>query len=214
MLALFWGEVNRLGASVLTRVRSFPPARQAASDRDAIQPTGRRSFSSVVQTGFYVAGAILQFIGIIFVAALDLFRWLERAAVWTAERLRRTIRRAFRRLPRRVRNYLEASAGTLGTAGALATQHVRTTGTSIDEQVDFLLRRDKATQEAISRINERLDKTGEAVATGFDALRDESRSELATAIASAQADFRRARIFGAVALTVGLGLSTAAAFLG
>lgn len=174
-----------------------------------------------MQATFFVLGASLQLVGIILVGALDIFPPVERpvirAAAW-AERRWRAIENSARRhlgmQPRGRHSHVAVADEGLRMGGDSISTTVGTTATSTKDRIDYLLRRDRATQEAIERLDKRIDASAESVRAELAELRDELTGRLSTEIASAQADYQRARRWGAAALALGLALSTIATFLG
>lgn len=162
----------------------------------------------------YAIGALAEFLGILLVASPDLVPGAVRAAGWTRRRWRlieNRIRRALR-LPGRSTTVSISAA--LSAAGALSVSAVvGSSAETVEGKVEFLLRRDRDTQQAVNDIRLRLEEIEQAAARGLDDLRNELRAHVAAAISESQADFRAARFAGTAALAIGLGLATAGNFV-
>jgi hypothetical protein len=162
-----------------------------------------------VKTSLYVAGALCELFGIALLAAPDFVPGALRAVGWIRVRSRQVENRVRRLLglPRHATVVGVTGAASVSAFGQLSTL-VETSETTVEGQVAFLLRRDRVTQEAISDVRARLDEVERGSERGRVELRKELRGHVSEALAAARADFRAARIWGAVLLVIGLGLST------
>jgi hypothetical protein len=160
-------------------------------------------------------GAFFQFSGVILVASPDLVPGARRASDWARQHWRpieNAIRRALRLPPRRRNYYLDAGAGTITLSAGRVSAIAGTSATSIEDQVAFLLRRDRDTQEAINRLAERDDEIAESLRTEVAAAREDLTRHVSTAITAALAEYRPVRIGGVAALVIGLVLLSIATF--
>ncbi len=101
-------------------------------------------------------------------------------------------------------------AGEVNLAGRV-TAIKGTSATTLDDQVEWLLRRDQEAQRDVSELAVRVSRLEGDVTQLLQALRDELKGEIASKVAAAQADYRSARVLGTVFLMVGLVLTTIAA---
>jgi hypothetical protein len=159
----------------------------------------------------YVAGAVLELGGILLVGWPDVLPYGERASRW----LRLTAERIGRRTLGRPRAYaMHAEAGSVIATGASISGTVSVDpGASLEDRVNYLLRRDKAAQEKLGALDKRLRRMEEHVPKRFDELRAETEQHVADEINAAEWRYRPLRFVGALALGLGLALTTIANFL-
>jgi hypothetical protein len=167
-----------------------------------------------VRTAFYVCGALAELCGIVLVASPDLVPGAVRFIGWWRPRWRRIENRIRLRLrlkprPLIVSGSLSATAKTSGSLAAI----VSTGATTVDEKVEYLLRRDRETQQRVNDLAMRLENVEAAHPEDLAVLRDELHRHFEERLGEAQADYRAARIAGAALLMLGLGLTTGANFL-
>jgi hypothetical protein len=161
-----------------------------------------------------VVGAGLEFVGIMLVAAPDFLPTVRRAAAWLSSRfagLSRMVRRLLRR-PRVVFGRADM-AGAVTVGGHLLTKKSCAEHASLEEKVAFLITRDEEAQRDVQLLEltlkettKRLEQTVEGKVAGL-------RRDLTSHVAETVAEYRRARIFGAVALAAGLACTTWANFV-
>jgi hypothetical protein len=125
--------------------------------------------------------------------------------------LQRALRKLFRRSGRDVHAKADLSA-TLRLGGSLATV-TGMSATTLEDKVEWLLRRDQEAQKQVSDLSKRLGELESAMPERLAALNESLNAHVTDKIAEAQSDFRATRILGALALTVGLGLTTAATLM-
>ncbi len=136
-----------------------------------------------------IPGAILEFLGILSVAAADLVPYGRQISAWLGRQYDRTPDR-LRRLLRRPRHYtLDAEPGRYAVAGAPA---------GLDSSAD----RDEKTQRDL-----------EALHTRISALDAEMVDRIAAALDEAHGEYHALRLLGVGLLVVALFLTTAANFV-
>lgn len=163
----------------------------------------------------YLFGAGFELLGIVLMVAPDWIPWASRAGAWVTVRSRLEADRA-RRLIRRPapERFVEAEAGVYGVAGVGAGLIVgHDPDAPLEDQVAYLLRRDKASQEVDDRLTDRMTKLETESAERLDGLRREIEAKIADEIKAAAADSRGTRIIGTTALAIGLALTTLANFV-
>lgn len=134
-----------------------------------------------------------------------LSRWVgHRVAVW-----RRAIPNLLRRLLRQPQRHdVHIGAASIRAGGRITAKGI--VGHQEDaptrELLAYLLRRDKVNQETAQRMGE----TDEEIRQSVEALRSEIDSLIQAEIRAAKKNFQAARIAGALALVIGLILTTLA----
>jgi hypothetical protein len=84
---------------------------------------------------------------------------------------------------------------------------------TLEERVDFLLRREEAAQVKLNAHDERLGAIEGSLPKQLDELRAEAERHVSEEISAADWQYRPLRFVGALALTLGLVLTTTANFL-
>lgn len=84
---------------------------------------------------------------------------------------------------------------------------------SLEERVDFLLRREEAAQVKLNAHDERLRAIEDSLLRQLDELRAETERHVSQEISAAEWQYRPLRFVGVIALAFGLVLTTAANFL-
>jgi hypothetical protein len=174
------------------------------------------SFGEGIQDGrvkitFYIVGAVIELAGIVLVASPDLFPGAIRLAAWSRQRLRQVetrIRRLLRRKPRSIVHAVHASDSIQisGSASAVVSTGART----LEEKVEYLLRRDTEAQDHMNKLVDRVKSQEERLTRKIDTLRAYLEGHIDHRIAEVHRDYQTARFIGVAALVLGLGLSTAA----
>lgn len=161
-------------------------------------------------------GAAIQLLGIVSIAAPDLVPWLLRFAAWVEPRWRRVVIRVRRALHLRVNASAVGvtAAAEASTAASLSLKKIVNPNATLDEKIAFLIQRDLEAQRDVSGLAARVGAIESQTPQQLDALREEMKAHVSAERAASDAAHRTARVMGAVALTVGLGLSTAAVFVG
>ena len=163
----------------------------------------------------YVVGAVLELGGILLVAWPDVLPYAGSASRW----LRLTSRRAINRLRvalGRPRHYdIHAGAGSFHAKASLSGSAVVSISpaATLEERVDFLLRREEAAQEKLNAHDKRLSAIEDSLPRQLDELRAETERHVSEEISAAEWRYRPLRFVGALALAFGLALTTTANFL-
>ena len=172
-----------------------------------------RADDAPVRAALFIVGATIELLGIVLIASPDLVPGAVRLAGWMRRQWRpfaNRLRRLLRRPPKSVAVSGSVSSGL--ALGGHATAIVGTSVTNVEERVEFLLRRDRETQQAMSDLSRLVSSISETSKRDLAALRDELKAHVTTELTAAQADFRAARIAGTVALAIGLALATGGNF--
>jgi hypothetical protein len=163
-----------------------------------------------MKTSLYIVGAIVELCGILLVASPDLVPGALRFVAWMRPRLRQVenrVRRLVRARPREV--VIHASSNAVMRFSGHASATVTTSAQTLEEKVDFLLRRDVDTQSNMNEIGRRLEKVENSLDREAVAVREHLEARIEDRLSETQRDFRTARFVGVAALAAGLGLSTA-----
>jgi hypothetical protein len=171
---------------------------------------------TTLQGTLYAAGAAIEFIGIGLVAFPDLVPGMRRLSRWITPRWRTFENRLRRLLRLRGRDVVVTvgAAGALALGGSVSAVTSMGEDATLEQKVDFLLRRDQEAQKQANVQAERLATLGRESEKKLAALREQMETHVATELAAASAEYRPARIIGAVAVAIGLTVSTVANFLG
>lgn len=163
----------------------------------------------------FIVGAAVELLGIVLVASPDLVPGAVRLARWTRPRWRPIENRVRRFVGLTPRGRVVELSATISGAGRVSASGVvgRDPNTSIESKVEYLLRRDQASQEAANRLTQRVEALEAESAKRIDDLRREIDARIVREIEEAQEDYRRARIGGTFALAIGLALVTFANFV-
>lgn len=164
----------------------------------------------------YVTGAILELGGILLVAWPDFSPYGARASLWLhAQAARLDARLWLRRLFRRPRRHvIHAEPGTLTLGAGSPTVVVSPSAeASLEDRVEYLIRREQETRTKLDSLDQRLGAIEEDVPERIEDLRVETREHVAGALSAAEARYRPLRFVGALLLAAGLGLTTAGNFV-
>jgi hypothetical protein len=123
------------------------------------------------------------------------------------------LRRLFGRPPR-ANVYVYAGTATLTLSGEGAFGVVSTSATTIDDKVEYLLRRDQDAQRQMSELAGRISNLEAETPRQLEDAQRRLERHVADALAAAQAEYRPLRIAGTVLLVVGLVCVTVATFIG
>jgi hypothetical protein len=160
-------------------------------------------------------GAVLEFVGIVVLAAPDLVPYRDRLSRWLTPRVLRAV------------NWLRRLVGLppirkVVTAGASVTAaaSIRASGVSghgpyatLEEKVSFLIDRDQQTQRAINTLSNSLRELEHSTSQRLERLDDELREQVTSEVTTAQDQHRPLRVLGALALAIGLVFTTVANFV-
>jgi hypothetical protein len=175
--------------------------------------------SDMTHAWLFVVGVLLEGLAILVFAAPDFVPGLRRFArwivTWIVPRLRRAENRLRRLLGLPGRPIVVRGEAAVGASAALSAK-VRVAVSdeaTLEEKVDFLLRRDQEGQDFHQRIWESV----EAVEARFDqqttAMRDETVSHVAAELEAVDKEGRALRLIGAVLLVAGLACQSIASLL-
>jgi len=167
-----------------------------------------------VKGTLYVVGAICELFGILVIASPDWFPHVVRFAEWLRPRVRAVENRVrrFLRLRPHVVTHQVAAAGEISLAGRLTSRTSISDAASHEQKVAYLLRRDAETQERLGVLERRADAVERDLPQRLAQLRGELEAHVAGEVGAAASTYRATRIVGAIALTLGLALTTAGSF--
>jgi hypothetical protein len=83
-----------------------------------------------------------------------------------------------------------------------------------ERRIEFLLRRAEETQREMNALTDRVASLERESSQRLDELRERMEAHVSTRLSAALAEYRPARAIGAIFLAFGLGLTTAASFIG
>jgi hypothetical protein len=164
----------------------------------------------------YAAGAFSEFVGIALVASPDLVPGARRLSRGVAPWLRtfeNGVRRLLR-LPGRNVVVTVGAAGSLGLTGSVSAVKSVAEDATLERRVDFLLQRDQEAQKQANAQAERIATLERESAKKLAEAREQMETHVSSELVAASAEYRPARIIGALAVLIGLGLATAGNFLG
>jgi hypothetical protein len=161
-----------------------------------------------------VIGALFELGGIVALGFPDLLPGAVRLSAW----LRRFGRRVINRLRRLVRRKPLPVVVSAGVGGAIAggispTGAARTSETTLEGKVDYLLRRDQDAQRQASQFDTRLARLETESPRRLVELRRTMEEHVARELSAALEAYRPLRVAGTVALAIGLACVTAATLL-
>jgi hypothetical protein len=175
---------------------------------------------TALKASLFILGALVEFLGILGVAAPDLVPYRDRLSAWLAARyitIRGRITGALRRLLRRPvygSAHSVLPAGGIEMAGRVSVRKQVAEGASLGVKVDFLLARDQEAQRDMDEVRARLAEFERESEARLVAARAEIEDRFARDLTAALAAYRPIRALGALALAVGLVMVTAANFVG
>ena len=161
-----------------------------------------------------VVGVVAEFVGIVCLGFPDFIPGATRLSRWLRGRSRRVENRLRRLvgLPLRPVVY-QASIGGAITLGGSVSGVVGTSATTIEEKVEYLLRRDQDAQRQANELAERVGGLERETSRRLDEARQRMEAHVASELATAHEEYRPLRIVGTVALAIGLVCVTLATFL-
>ncbi len=162
----------------------------------------------------FVSGATLELVGIVFVGSPDLFPAADRFSAWLRLRVEPTANRFLRLLGRPRSQTVTLEPGVVRATGmpVYFSRSLRE-GASLEERVEFLIRRDEEAQQRENDHEARLTAIEGETPERLEELRSAMELHVADSLEAAHRAYRELRIFGAVLLALGLGCATAANFL-
>lgn len=168
-----------------------------------------------VRATLYIVGAVFELGGIVLVGSPDLIPGAVRAAAWIRTRWRPIENRLRRLLRLRGRPIVVqvSAAGSVGLAGSVTLRKSASAEATLEQKVAFLLQRDQEAQRDVSELAQRVAAIEADASRRLDELRGEMKEHVARELTTAIEDYRAARIGGAVALAIGLALTTTGNFV-
>jgi hypothetical protein len=168
-----------------------------------------------VQETLFILGAIFQLLGIVLVGSPDLVPGAVRLGTWTRGRIDRASARLLRLIGRQRARFVPLSdTAIVEMTGSVSPVKSVNPQATLQERVKFLLARDQEAQRDVNALNERLAAIERDVPRLLDDLRTVIEAELGKRLEETQANLRAARLYGIVALLIGLALTTAASVTG
>jgi hypothetical protein len=169
---------------------------------------------SGAKIGLLVMGAAFEFVGIIVLVFPDLVPYGLRFSQWQrnhAHALLDGIRRMLGR-PRNVVIQVGAASAVTATGRASLMKSVSATAT-LEHKVEFLLTRDQEAQRDINTLREGIEDVEAAASKSLDKSRREIVTRFERELKAALEAYRPLRVWGAVALLLGLVCVTYANFI-
>ena len=163
----------------------------------------------------FVVGVVIEGVAIIVFAAPDLLPGLRRLSAWLAPRLRRFENWLRRLLHLRRRPVVhQVSAGGAIAVGGHARGIVSVNpDASLEEKVEYLIRREQVAQDVADRLSERIEAVASSLSDRVAALPAETRAHVSTELQAAVEADRPLRLIGALLLVVGLACQSVASLL-
>lgn len=167
----------------------------------------------------FIAGAAIEFVGIVLVASPDLFPYAARMSEWLARQYRRIVdplRRWLVRLFRRDRegiSHVVGGGGVTTVGGAVTGRAWVTEDASLEEKVRFLLARHDDTQRVIDDLGRRLAEVEGSIDPKLATLEASMTDHVSESLDRAHREYRALRLVGVAFLVVGLGCVTVANFV-
>jgi len=168
-----------------------------------------------MRNALYAIGAPVEALGIFAIATPDFVPGLTRFSEWLSPRLRRVENRLRRLIGMKARAHVVSASGIASVAmvGAASAFVSIAPDATLEEKVEFLLRRNAEGQSALNSLSERFQAIEREAPQRLDELRDELKQHVRVQIDEAEASFRVARVLGTIAVAIGLTLATIANFL-
>lgn len=161
-----------------------------------------------------VAGALFEFVGIVVMVFPDAFPYALQLSTWLRKHTRAVVDRVRRLLGRPRHITFEASTGGVVTLGGRATLLKGVSGSAtLEQKVDFLLRRDQEAQRDVDTLREKLEDLAAGASKRLDEVRREMETRFAGELTTALEAHRPLRVLGTLALLIGLGCATYANFI-
>lgn len=167
-----------------------------------------------MRTTLYIAGAVIEFFGIVLVASPDLVPYAQRFSSWLGRQYAHIvafIRRLLRR-PRTVTAHVSAGGVVLASGHATVEKSIPDDAT-LEEKVRLLLTRDKEAQRDVQALDRRLDDLRKAIDPMLDALRETMTAHVETSLDRAHREYLALRLVGVALVVVGLTLATTGNFV-
>jgi hypothetical protein len=162
----------------------------------------------------YIAGAVIEVIGIVLVGSPDLFPQARRLSNWTARQYWRVANRLLRLIGRPRHVTVQASAGgAVALGGSIMAVVSVSPEATLEEKVAFLLRRDLETQRGMDRLLGSLTNLERDTTARLESARSELEGHVTEALVASHAAYLPLRIAGVGVILIGLGLATTGNFV-
>jgi hypothetical protein len=164
----------------------------------------------------YVVGVVAEFAGIVCLGFPDLLPGALRLSAWLGcqwHRATNRLRRLVGLKPRRVVHTVGA-AGTVNLAGHISAVVSTSNVGSLEDKVEYLLRRDQDAQRRANELDARLDRLEAESTERLAELRGKMETHVAHELSTALEAYRPLRVAGTIALVIGLVCVTVATFVG
>lgn len=163
-----------------------------------------------------MVGAILEWLGIMLVGSPDLVPLSKRFSRWGRQKAQAVTRGAERLFRRRKHAHVVgavSAGGSIAMTGHASVFHSLPADATIEQKVDFLMRRDQQSQTVNDALSRRLEELGAESETGLRGLRAELETLIDKNLGELKREYFLAKLVGVAALVVGLGLTTAGNFV-
>jgi hypothetical protein len=170
---------------------------------------------SAVKIALLVGGAAFEFGGIIAIVFPDLVPYGILFGQWQ-RKLGRTLLDHIRRILRRPRNVVirVGTASEVNLAGeSVSLMKSASVAATLEQKVEFLLTRDQEAQRDVNILRQQIKDLEVELLKRLDQLRREIEARFSRELEAALDDYRPLRIWGAVALLLGLACVTYANFI-
>lgn len=163
--------------------------------------------------GLFVGGGVLELAGIILVGSPDLFPWARRLSAGLRRQGGALEARFLALIGRRRDVAVHAGvASAVALGGRVSLLKAPGEAATLEEKVDFLVRRDKEAQDRENALGHKIEDLEAELDQRVSTLRDEMEEHVADALRAAHEYHLPLRRLGVVLLIVGLGCATAGNF--
>jgi hypothetical protein len=167
-----------------------------------------------MKAALLITGAVLEFVGIILIAFPDLSPYFVQFSRWLRKHIRALSDRVRRLLgcPKDLRIEVH-SAGEVNLAGRVSVMKSASGTATLEEKVEFLLKRDQEAQGDFNVLRGRIEDVESESSKRLDESQREIRTSFEGKLTAALQEYRSLRIVGVIALVVGLACATLANFI-
>jgi hypothetical protein len=160
-------------------------------------------------------GALLEFGGIVALAFPDFLPHGRRLSRWLGHRARLAINWVRRRLGMEPLQKVVSLSAAVEASSAMHASGIKGSppDATVEEKVAWLIKRDQEAQREFNELARLVGDLEEGTAQQIERLRDDMRAHVSSELAAAEQEYRPLRIFGTIALAVGLACTTLANFL-
>jgi hypothetical protein len=170
------------------------------------------------QDWVYAFSGSFEAVGLLLVAAPEVMTALRRLGAWTAAQWRKftpylaTVERFVRRLLRRPRHIVVnvGAASVVSSGGQVTTRVSPGEGKTLEEKIDYLLRRDEAMQARVDSVELRMSGLPSEWRTEIEEASETLHSEQMQALDELRERHLEQRWLGIVLLLIGVVLATVA----